>query len=472
MAVSIPEMSLENGNDDSIVILGASPPNSMNESFSVGTSISLIQLEAEPVSNGESEITTNKFRNTPNSAIERNGDIEGHSTFSSSQVTMDKTFATKFLLGQVDANVLQKSVIQQFPSLNGSHIAMDDVMKLSCLVEEHQQLKENLEKTNQIMRNQFSVLQEWQDAVKTRMLEKNALNNKLKEELAFTKTENERLNTDLKALKQKLEETVSTFNAFEISAKKEISDMNMKLSENNAIIQNISAENERLQLEKADFVFVQKNKPENSFKPEDFMKKSEHDLIVKELNRKTSDLLAQNLEFEDMKKVYKDELDCLKVNLTAAEELHKEMRNTISTLNTSNTENCKRVEDVSKKLKVVQDENDLLKAQVEIYHKDFLMEREAREKLATEKDNILSELQLLKMRNKQLIDDTQQRLKTVGQTNAFGESSSASNTNSHPPKSASPEAENQKNRYYCPICNLELKTLRLLEQHIDICLKD
>lgn len=48
-------------------------------------------------------------------------------------------------------------------------------------------------------------------------------------------------------------------------------------------------------------------------------------------------------------------------------------------------------------------------SQTEIYHKDFLMEREAREKLVTEKDNILSELQLLKMRNKQLIDDAEER---------------------------------------------------------------
>lgn len=214
------------------------------------------------------------------------------------------------------------------------------------------------------MRRQFTILQEWQDTVKRRMHEKNEEIAKLKDELTSSQNVNENLSQNIKETKQKLDETLANFNAYQVSAKKEISEMTMKLSEKDAIIQNIHAENERLQLEKADFVVLQKNKPEAKFEPTDFIKKSEHEAIVRDMRHQLSDLAAKNLEFEDMKKVYVDELNCLKVNLTAAEELHRDMRETIASLKTRDEESRKRAEDFMNQLQVAQDENALLKVQV------------------------------------------------------------------------------------------------------------
>lgn len=214
------------------------------------------------------------------------------------------------------------------------------------------------------MRRQFTVLQEWQDTVKRRMSEKNDIIEKLKQDWTATLTDNERLTKDLTEVKQKLNETVAQFEAYQISARKEISEMTMAVSEKDAIIQNIHAENERLQLEKADFVVLHKNQPEPSINPVDFIKKSEHEAVLKDMRHQLSELAAENLDFKDMKKVYMDELNCLKVNLTAAEELHRDMRDTIATLRTRDEESRKRVDDVTAQLQGLQDENALLKVQV------------------------------------------------------------------------------------------------------------
>ena len=50
---------------------------------------------------------------------------------------------------------------------------------------------------------------------------------------------------------------------------------------------------------------------------------------------------------------------------------------------------------------------DILKTQVELYRKDFEMERTARENLAGEKEQILTDLRLLQRRNQQLIEEQQ-----------------------------------------------------------------
>lgn len=60
------------------------------------------------------------------------------------------------------------------------------------------------------------------------------------------------------------------------------------------------------------------------------------------------------------------------------------------------------------------------------------------------------------------------------QAEAAASSSTTSNgaKKRSPSKSASPDFDPEPIRYICPICSTDMKTLRLLEQHIDICLKD
>lgn len=229
------------------------------------------------------------------------------------------------------------------------------------------------------MRRQFTVLQDWQETVKARMDEKNKIIGDLTEEISHLKESNTDLEVKLKEsesktnlatkesdeLRKELQELTASFRSFQDSTTKEHADLRMFLSEKDALIQNISVENERLHLEKADFVVLKNNKPESSMSSAaNFIKKEEHDLAIRDMNRKLSATVAANLQIKDMEKVYTDEIDCLKVNLTAAEELHTQMKMSLATLNTSNAENSKRAEEYSRQLKTAQDEIELLKVQV------------------------------------------------------------------------------------------------------------
>lgn len=128
--------SLESGNADSFVILGSSPPQSMTESATVGTSMSLIPnvSDLDPIP----ETTSNSGPSSQNGAVGGES-VQGQQQ--SKPVSLDKSFASKIILGQVDCKSMQTSLFQQFPSLGSTQLQMDDIMKLSCMVEEHQQLK-------------------------------------------------------------------------------------------------------------------------------------------------------------------------------------------------------------------------------------------------------------------------------------------------------------------------------------------
>lgn len=141
----MPMSSLDN-DDSSFVILGSSPPQSMTESATVGTSMSLIPHPTPPESitvkqeivNGDGSPSSSM----QNGAVGGNEGIQGHSSIQTKPVSMiDKSFASKIILGQIDGKSIQSSLFEQFPSLSGSQMQVDDVMKLSCMVEEHQQLK-------------------------------------------------------------------------------------------------------------------------------------------------------------------------------------------------------------------------------------------------------------------------------------------------------------------------------------------
>lgn len=90
------------------------------------------------------------------------------------------------------------------------------------------------------------------------------------------------------------------------------------------------------------------------------------------------------------KKTYVEEIDCLKVNLTSAQELMDKMQRDISEL---------KAKDAQKQEVIAHLQN-----QNDIYRKDFEMERADREKNAGEKDQYLLDLRALQRRNQELIE--------------------------------------------------------------------
>lgn len=373
------------------------------------------------------------------------------------------------------------------------------------------------------MRQSALVISEYQDKTKQKLFQKNREIVELTEQMKIKDSENlhlmkaitdleaktNELNMIIKKLEEKNEllqvETKAAHMEMQDASEKstknetvlqnEIEAFRMAVSEKDSIIRNMAEQMRRLEAEKESFVVIGDTKtPAGSLPSGNFISKEEHDKIVRELNQQLSQVTAENLEFVDMKKVYKDELTCIKVNMTSAEELQKQLQATVTTLRASAFEHSKRAEQYAMELKNAKEQIELLSAQVEVYRTDFEQEREARQKLAAEKDNLSTDLKLLQTRNKELIDDAQKRLTASASTNTSSEAASLSRAARHTgaikktpssesPKSGSPKSGSPKStspdkfledpiKYICPICSEESKTLRLLEQHIEICLKE
>ncbi|KAK3907435.1 NF-kappa-B essential modulator, partial [Frankliniella fusca] len=96
----------------------------------------------------------------------------------------------------------------------------------------------------------------------------------------------------------------------------------------------------------------------------------------------------------------------------------------------------------------------ILQAQVEVYRTDFIAERDCREKLAGEKEQLAEDLRRLHRRNLEL---QEQRTMTPVQ----GEQTSNSSVEQ-------PEEESQNSSYRCPICQIiSFRTLQALNEHLD-----
>lgn len=203
-------------------------------------------------------------------------------------------------------------------------------------------------------------------------------------------------------------------------------------------------------------------------------------------------VVAKNLEFEDMKNVYVDEINCLKVNLTAAEDLHAKHRTEIARqVREIETKDVSLSENI-RELKTLAEQVDVLSAQLDIYKVDFEAERTARGELASEKDRILADLKLLQKRNQQLIEEVQNG--RVAQENATkaanealdkrvpdqpnpekpGPSRSATTAANTPQQQQQKQDEPEEQEFmpsilHCPLCNNAYRDLATLQNHVEDC---
>ena len=159
----------------------------------------------------------------------------------------------------------------------------------------------------------------------------------------------------------------------------------------------------------ASFEFV--DQISNKKSPDDFDKyyvpRAEHELKIKELERKLSELLASNLDFKDVEKQYIDEINCLKVTLTSAEELIKKHDATIAQLVAKDHERLQKIKEFEKTVAEQNERIVLLEHQNEVHRKDFEMEKESRTVALKEKQQMLQDLKILQKRNQELIEEHQ-----------------------------------------------------------------
>lgn len=482
--------------EESFIILGSTPTPSMEQYLSDGGPESLKDKRmatstTQTISNNFSLIQADESLKSTKSTGAKSFQTEQDKSAPVSMNGSDNALAASVIMGDT-----KSSLFQVFPSLMQSSMPINEVQMLQHLMNEHGQMKESLQKANVAMRKNFTSIQKWQDEVKAKYADQvrkideqgaaieqlEAENGKLKQALALAETrsreQEKRSNEQKLALEQALQDAQKQMQAERASAIAEIEELKKATSEKQSILQNMAKEIERLELEKQEFVVVKPNKPEPaSDSGVQFITKEEHDRQIKVLQREMSVHVAKNLEFEDMQKIYIDELNCLKVNLTAAEELHHKQRlqlerqaKDIETKDVSLAENIRE-------LKTLAEQVDVLTAQLDIYKNDFEAERSARADLASEKDRILSDLKLLQKRNQQLIEEVQNgRAAEEKATRAANESldkrqSPEASTSAEAGGAAAAREEQTYDRpvLRCPLCNGSFKDISTLQNHVEDC---
>ncbi|XP_068146664.1 NF-kappa-B essential modulator [Drosophila tropicalis] len=383
-----------------------------------------------------------------------------------------KSLATSFILGEINSSVLKTSVYSQFPSLTSMEACAEDVVKLQNLITEHDALKKTLLKVNSTMENYYKISQERYKEAAARELRYQEQAQSLNEQIAQLRKENQQL-------KDEVASTRTAVQSIEEITQKETQELRQTLSEKISLIQNMRVEIEKLQQHHMpSYDFVEEIKIEEKSDAKKIQENSSSDesnkqaLKIKELEREMSKLMAENIETLDMKKVYIDEINCLKVNLTCAEELVVKMQRDIQEL---------KINDAQQQEQIVH-----LQTQNDIYRRDFEMERADREKNAGEKEQYLMDLRDLQRRNQKLIEDMAQMHKNnsppVGLSSASSSSPSTSSgsssrnslrDNQRPVRVLDPTGAAAQTSSYslrCPICSKSFTALSVLQSHVNDCL--
>ncbi|XP_053689807.1 NF-kappa-B essential modulator [Sabethes cyaneus] len=496
--------------EDSFIVLGSTPTPSMEnylmEDGYDRKPTSLTPSQRNIMETSSTQIDSNNFsliqadESLKSSAATQKFDVKSLSPPQSVNSVAMNGCTNNSLAASVIMGETKSSLLQAFPSLMSSSVTINEIQTLRHLINEHGQMKDSLQKANVAMRKNFSNIQKWQDEVKLKyakqvrtvdeqMMAIGALqeeNQSLKQALAHAesraKEQDAHFQQEQKAAQKEMDDIRHQMEAERTSAGTELDELRKMLSEKQSILQNMARQIERLELEKQEFVVVNSNKPD--IKDRDgleFITKEEHDRQLKVLQREMSVVLAQNLQFEDMKKLFIDEINCLKVNMTAAEELHAKHRAEIHRMTKEiETKDVSLAENI-RELKSLSEQVDVLTAQLDIYKNDFEAERSARAELASEKDRILSDLKLLQKRNQQLIDEVQNgRSAEESATRAANESldrrnpaevvaGSSAGGNSAEKPNGNEEQLFQRPVLHCPLCDSVFKDLSTLQNHVEDC---
>lgn len=303
--------------DESFIVLGSTPTPSL-EQYVSGNVQRQESLPGKTMATSAAQTISNNFSLirgdeslkslSPKSVQSVQGSPSGVASMNGSN-----PLAASVIMGET-----KSSLFQTFPSLMNSSMPLDEIQMLQHLMNEHGQMKENLQMANVAMRKNFTSIQKWQEEVKAKYAhqvrlndEQNAIitqlkedNDKLKQLVLAGETrvaEQDKRAAELKiSLEKALDEVQNQSQAERAAAQAELDELKKALSEKESILRNMAREIERLELEKQEFVLVKPNKPEAAEKEVQFITKEEHDRQIKVLQREMSVIVAKNLEFEDM----------------------------------------------------------------------------------------------------------------------------------------------------------------------------
>lgn len=398
-----------------------------------------------------------------------------------------------FIIGETE------SILHHFPSIAQSSVSIEEIHLLQKLSMEHSQLKESLQRANVAMRKNFTSIQQLQDGTKARCAQQEACiaeqqaqidqltaeNRKLMDEnsqmaadlngasvaLAAKETEIENVRKELQA---EVEEIGRVREVERKSAQLEVDELRKESSERHSIIQNMAKQIENLELQMKGFVVVGTNKPEKKDGSANFVPVDVHKQQIQALERRMSVEVAKNLEFEDMRKLFVDEINCLKANVKAAEQVYTQTRVETQKLYDDIKDRDNIIEHLRDQVRVFQEKTDVLAAQSEIFQKDFEAERAARQELASEKSRILAEFEVLQRQNTELTAQatmTDIEREQTAQREAHMVQAATSNKGTSSSVKATEDASKEPlSLLRCPLCLKGYKDFSTLQSHAADCM--
>ncbi|XP_037940929.1 NF-kappa-B essential modulator [Teleopsis dalmanni] len=506
--------------DESFVILGTSPMPSINSSqpesvnsfdslqrSQIKNEIKLAVEDVSPTSTSFDKVADNVVAEKCKSADasieniktetevvveskgkERSKSLEERMNKSDAQsipqpgTSANSSMAASFLLGELNADVLKTSVYSQFPSLCSMEACAEDVVKLQNMMSEYVELKHTLSKVSLTMKQYYERTTIWKEQMQRTETEYKQLLEECHNQIAILRNEN-------LELKEELKSKMVDLKLCDDIRQKDHEKLILTLSEKSSIIENMRTQIEKLEQQQlASFEFVPKTLNDCQNKHE-YVDRLEHERVKKQFERQLSELLAENLDLNDVQKQYMDEINCLKVNLTAAKEIIKKSQADIEILRSNDFEKSQIFESYETERKKLKEEMLLLRQQVEIYSKDFVAETTIRQNLATEKDQLLNDLRILQRKNQELIIAAQKQVEEYERLSASSSrvspraqvssatkyraqltSKSMVDTNRPVRVLEPPTIATSKNNYSCPICFKGFETLTILHAHVNHCL--
>ncbi|XP_034237095.1 NF-kappa-B essential modulator [Thrips palmi] len=252
-----------------------------------------------------------------------------------------------------------------------------------------------------------------------------------------------------------------------------------KKSANSEEIQNLREENKRLILSIENLNSVERHS-------QDYQAAQ-----TKGFTNKLDELTAKLIRTDEELQRARAEIDRFKSNegtskeeaLTNALATVDRLRSRIDEMTANIVELDQKCERQTQDITALQDEKNrlneavgILQAQVEVYQSDFIAERDCREALAGEKEQLAEDLRRLHRHNQELRQNLADRGENTssaaaGPANRNGAQAGAS----APPVTQQPaeEAQPANSMYRCVICNvLTFRTLQALNEHIDHCLEN
>ncbi|CAD7014155.1 NF-kappa-B essential modulator [Ceratitis capitata] len=407
------------------------------------------------ISNNEGELQMDNMdvREEKNTgAIPKVSIVDGQKSQTDSKDSLQNNMAVSYIMGQVPADTLKASIHSQFPS-----VSLEACEELTTVMSDYLKMKDVLISVNSKMSSWLEMKKQMQASV----VENRQKMNQCQEQIATLRNENLKI-------KQELDTKIEQLQANEAVRKQENEELIKKISEKSAIIANMRAQIEKLELQQlSSFEVVSKfGQKEKQSEKSEYVTRHEHERVIKDFERNMSQLLAEKLEISDMQKQYIDEINCLKVNLTASEEMVNQLRSDIALLKANDKEKTDQFELYALQRDEMREELGILRQQVDVYSRDFQLERTAREEMAGEKVQLLDDLRSLQHKNQALSEQVAKLEEHLAVISMQTNSPVAPSRNIVPPPAPVQAAAEHK----CPICAISCTSLTSLQEHVNQCL--